>query len=205
MIPASDTAPSDFDKRLALLESGQGDRRDMFYVGWHYLNGQDVPQDVDKGLIWLDRAAELGDTEAIAQLAETYEIGRFVSLDCAKARAYYASLDGAPGYIASYSLAFAYYWGSECMPRNEALAYKYFSLAAKDGHLVSEAILSQLMRTGRYGFRNRLLGYLLPIRSIWKMLGIILLNRPDGGLWDARRWLPNQGIYGKLRKGTRFE
>jgi len=205
MIPDSDAMPSEFDNRLALLESGHGDRNDMFYVGWRYLDGRDVPQDVGKGLVWLERAAELGDTEAIAQLAETYELGSLVPIDCEKARAYYASLDGASGYIASYSLAFAYYWGSECMPRNEALAYKYFSLAAKDGHLVSEAKLSVLMRTGRYGFRNKLLGYLLPIRTLWKMLGIILFNRCDGELWDARRWLPNHGIYEKLRKGTRFE
>lgn len=198
--------PTEFNNRLALLESGQGDANDMIYVGLHFLNGEDTPQDTGRAIAWLERAAELNDTEAIAQLAELYELGKLVPLDCEKARAFYAALEDAPGFIASYSLACAYYWGSECIPRNEALAYQYFSRAAKDGHLVSEARLAILMRTGRYGFWNRLLGYLLPIRSLWKILKIIVLQQDDCcELWDARRWLPNHGVWEKLRKGSRFE
>jgi len=202
--PDSAEMPTDFYNRLALLESGNGDANDMRYVGWYFLYGKGSSQDIGKGVAWYERAASLNDTYAISQLAVLYELGKLVPLDCEKARAYYAALEDAPGFIASYSLACAYYWGSECIPRNEALAYQYFSRAAKDGHLVSEARLAILMRTGRYGFWNRLLGYLLPIRSLWKALRIIVLEQEDcGEFWDARRWLPAR--FQEMANNSRFD
>lgn len=177
----------------------------MIYVGLCYLDGRNVDQDIAVGITWLERAADLKDTEAIAQLAMLYEMGDCLPVDCARARAYYAALEEDEDFTGPYMLALAYSFGSDCMPRDEAAAFRYFARAAKAGHLVSEFRLAVLMRSGRYGMRNWLLGWLLPIRAYVKVLPIIFSGRYDRRLWDAERWLPKRGMWARLRKGTRFE
>lgn len=113
----------EFSERLARLESGHGNAKDMLHVGLRYLDGRGVEPNIAAGLAWLERAAEMRDSEAIAQLAMLYEAGDLIPVDCDKARAYYAALEGDEDFTGPYMLALAHYFGSDCMPRDEAVAF----------------------------------------------------------------------------------
>lgn len=56
----------------------QGDASSQFQLGWLYLEGNGVPQDLQQGINWYTRSAEQGYAFAQTALGRLYEQGRGV-------------------------------------------------------------------------------------------------------------------------------
>jgi hypothetical protein len=64
----------------------RGDRSAQYELGFMLLLGEGEPKNTDEGLLWLERAGELGNTDACKLLADCYEKEAFdVPLNAAKA------------------------------------------------------------------------------------------------------------------------
>jgi TPR repeat protein len=81
---AAELTPEQKQRALPLLyqqAAEQGDVGSEFLLGMMYVTGQDVPQDVTRGVKWLVRAAEHGHTKAQLSLSMMYETGEGVPRD----------------------------------------------------------------------------------------------------------------------------
>ena len=194
-----------YQSRLNKLLDGIGSTKDMTYVSWCLLHGIETQQNIQCGVDWLTKAAMLGDSEAQIRLAEIYESGEFVQTDCEKAKFWYSQAEKAEEFYGAYALAIACFFGSSCFLQDEEKAYKYFSMAANRGHLVSRAQLAKLKRTGKYGLWELIQGYVMPIEIGLTGGWLIITKRSDDEFWDAERWLPQARWIRKLSKGTLFD
>ena len=80
--------PMDLAKAAAWYRRAaeRGDRGSQYELGFMLLLGEGEPKNTDEGLMWLERAGELGNNDACKLLADCYEKGSFdVPLDAAKA------------------------------------------------------------------------------------------------------------------------
>lgn len=109
------------------------------------------------------------------------------------------------GFVGHYQLGVAYYFGNEPFQLDQDKAYTHFEIAADRGHLISAFRLALLMRTGRYGFINRIRGYWLSVHSLASAFWLILKGESSDRFWDASRWLRDQSLIKRMKKGTRFE
>jgi len=195
----------EFEKRLAHLEGGTGSSRDMIYVGWCLLNGEEVSSDVERGKEWLIRAAQLGNGEACLRLADMYTAGDVVPRDCAQAALWYDRAERGDGFHGIYGVAVAVYFGNECLGVDRDRALLLFQKAAARGHIPSKAQWARMCRSGEYGLWRRVLGNLLvPLIAIQAIFESVR-GDPDERLFDAGRWLPNSEAFARLRAGTRYE
>lgn len=196
---------SQFNERLALAQGSAKNTKDMIYVGWCYLYGESVPKDIDAGLLWYQRAADDRDAEALIRLAEIYESGELVDVDCQLAQKWYEQALQAGGFLGHYALGSVYTFGSKCTQPDWRKAYEHFNKAASAGHLVSKFQVANILKSGRLGLRKRLLGYLITFTAFCEAVWIVLLRNQNDRLWDAQRWLGNGPCLTQLRKGTRFQ
>lgn len=194
-----------YQSRLNKLLEGIGSTKDMTYVSWCLLHGIETQQNIKSGVDWLTKAAMLGDSEAQVRLAEIYESGEVVQTNCEKAMLWYSQAEKAKEFYGAYALAIAYFFGSPCFLQDEEKAYKYFSIAANRGHLVSRAQVAKLRRTGKYGIWKLIQGYVIPIEIGLAGCWLIITRRNDDEFWDAERWLPPARWIRKLSKGTLFD
>ena len=82
------SVPIDLAKSVAWYRRAaeKGERGSQYELGFSLLLGEGGPKNTDEGLIWLERAAELGSNDACKLLADCYGNGSFdVPLDAAKA------------------------------------------------------------------------------------------------------------------------
>ena len=80
--------PMDLAKAAAWYRRAaeRGDRSAQYELGFMLLLGEGEPKNTDEGLLWLERAGELGNTDACKLLADCYEKEAFdVPLNAAKA------------------------------------------------------------------------------------------------------------------------
>lgn len=194
-----------FEERWKRVTSGGGSPADMVFVGYCLLYGENVSKDVDAGIYWLTQAASLNDGEAQLRLADAYESGEFVRKDCEAAVYWYQRAAVSSGFYGPYGVGLAYYVGSDCVPRDEKLALKYFDLAASRGHLVSKVAAARLLRSGRFGFWRALKGYIKILAIALEGMYLVTMGDPQNRFWDAPRWLPKSRIVNRMRIGTRFE
>ena len=194
-----------FTERMARVRMGSADVRDMIYVGWCLIHGEEVQHDVDQGLHWLNEASRAGSGEAKVRLAEIFESGYVVPQDCETARKFYAEAIEGPGFHGPYGYALANYHGSKCISQDLSVALRFFRTAADRGHLVSRVAVARIYRSGAFGAAKKFLGCLLVVPIAIAAMWHVLRKDPCDALWDAGRWLPNTRIVSHIRRGTRFE
>jgi tetratricopeptide (TPR) repeat protein len=113
------------EKRMEL-----NDAQAMYNLGCFYCNGSlGLPRDHAKALELWHRAAELGDADAVCNVANAYRVGRGVEVDEKKAE-HYAELAAIEGESkARYNLGVV-----ELHADNYNRALKHFMIAARDGY-----------------------------------------------------------------------
>ena len=82
------SVPIDLAKSVAWYRRAaeRGERVSQYELGFNLLLGEGGPKNIDEGLMWLERAADLGNNGACKLLADCYGNGSFdVPLDAAKA------------------------------------------------------------------------------------------------------------------------
>ena len=80
--------PMDLVKAAAWyrLAAERGDQGSQYELGFMLLLGEGEPKNIEEGLMWLERAGELGNNDACKLLGDCYEKGSFdVPLDAVKA------------------------------------------------------------------------------------------------------------------------
>ena len=129
---------TDPEEGLRWLEkaAGMGDVKAASNVGWLLLNGEQVPQDLDKAVFWLTKAADGGLPVARSILGDLYRDGRGVQADTAKADSLYrAAYEGGLA-DAAYKLAALNADRYEALSPEEAVKegkYFYYGAAPSEG------------------------------------------------------------------------
>ncbi len=191
-----------FRKHLELAQQGCADSMD--FVACCYLYGEGTQKDIQAGLVWLERAATLGDPEAQIRLGEVYEFGDFVETDCGKAMEWYNRAESSGSFKGSFALALAYTYGS-CVEKDLNKAHFYYKKAADQGHIISGMQMANIMKLGCLGFKKKIQGYLYSVLFFFKAFLIIVSRKSSERLWGGGVLLKKTPFISKLRKGTRFE
>ncbi len=96
------SVPIDLAKSVAWYRRAaeRGERVSQYELGFSLLLGEGGSKNIDEGLMWLERAAELGSNDACKLLADCYENGSFdVPLDAAKVALWRDRLENTSGSI----------------------------------------------------------------------------------------------------------
>lgn len=93
--------------------------------------------------------AEQGQTNAMYQLGQMYELGMGTAPDTGKAYTWYqkAAKKGQPD--AAYQIGYAYYWGKAGRPKDRTLAFQWFMKAAEQGNRTAMTYLSKMYALGQ--------------------------------------------------------
>jgi TPR repeat protein len=121
------TTPPDFVGALECYRRAaeQGNAEATYNLGYAYLQGEGVAQDVDTGLGWLRRAAEMGAPQMQYELGVLLSEGTLTAPDCAEAAHWYrrAADQGFPH--AMHNLAWCYLQGTGVARDKEAAVALY--------------------------------------------------------------------------------
>jgi len=112
----------------------QGDPISQYYYGRSFLpiDGNISPEDAEKMVYWITRAAEQGDSDSQHELAVMYYEGENVVQDYEKAAYWYNKVAEKGVREAQYELAVMYLHGIG-IPQNYEQALHWFTLAAEKG------------------------------------------------------------------------
>ena len=136
-----------------ISEAEKGNIGCMRRLGFMYYQGKGIARDINEAEFWFRKAYEYDDKQSSIGL-----IRIFIEKD---------NFEQALKYIremASKEYPPAYYWfGRMCLngfglPKDTHEAFKYFSLAAKNGHFPSMRSKAQLLLKGEAGFIKRFAG-----------------------------------------------
>src|SRR5256885_10412402 len=84
MIFAADAPQPDLPIEQLQRDASAGDAKAMGTLGFKYLIGQGVKQDVAEAANWFRKSADAGNTEAMCNLAVLYQNGKGVKQDFAE-------------------------------------------------------------------------------------------------------------------------
>ena len=138
-------AAGDYTKAYQLFQglAESGDTKAQYDLSLMYIQGIGVKQDIDQGLVWLNRAAEKGNTEAMLELGVLYQ--KINALENAPQLALYwfekASIAGSA--VGQYNLAHIYMDGGQIavdLPK----AYIWMSLSNATGNPVAGAEVAKI-------------------------------------------------------------
>jgi len=138
-------AAGDYTKAYQLFQglAESGDTKAQFDLSLMYIQGIGVKQDIDQGLVWLNRAAEKGNIEAMLELGVLYQ--KIDTLENAPQLALYwfekAAMAGSA--VGQYNLAHTYMDGGQIavdLPK----AYIWMSLSDTTGNPVAGAEVAKL-------------------------------------------------------------
>ena len=129
------------DKRKAMeylrAAADNGSVGAFYYLGWHYESGTFVRKDILKAMGWYRKAAEKGDDWAQVNLGKIYLDGeRGVKKDYAKAVSLFREAVRKDDELAFFNLGLCYDFGKG-VRQSDALACKYYTEAAKRGHVAA--------------------------------------------------------------------
>lgn len=125
-----------------------GDPEAQFSLGWHYVNGNQVKQDVVVGLSWYIHAAEKGYVKAQHEIGDIYYNGAGVPRNIGTSLIWYwqAALNGMPE--TQFKLGTMYYKG-EGTTQNYTISALVHSLAASQGYAESQYELGKMYAEGK--------------------------------------------------------
>ena len=127
--------------------AASGDSRAQFIIAGRYLDGQGVPQDFAKALLWYQQAAASGLAPAQYRLATLYELGKGTSTNPAQALIWYerAALGGNVKAMHNAAVIAA---GDKAGPADFGRAFRWFKAAAERGFSDSQFNLAILYERG---------------------------------------------------------
>jgi TPR repeat protein len=149
-----------FDVATAEAKASQGDMTAMVSLGEAYWGKQGIPADVDRGRMWLEKAADAGSLEAQMFLGSAYLIGSQLPKDPALAAKYFLraaqqqqptdqTLRGAQA-LAQFFVANLYEEG-EGLERSHEKAIVFLKESADNGNYPAEFQLGSLYNDGLGG------------------------------------------------------
>ena len=119
----------------------------MIAAGNWYLNGQNVPQNSARGMLWLHKAVEQGSAEAMCDIGYAYDEGNGVSQNYAEAVRWYKMAANAGNATAMRLIAKLYYNGNG-VPENQGLAVQWLQRAIDAGDEIAVDWLNEMLRDG---------------------------------------------------------
>lgn len=125
-----------------------GDVNAQTYLGFIYLEGNNVPADLVKARNWFSKAAEHGDARAQTYLAYIYEKGKGVPVDYQKALKWYRKAANQDYAMAQYNLGVMYENGNG-VAKSETTAVNWYYKAAERGDAVAQLTLGRMYANGR--------------------------------------------------------
>jgi len=125
-----------YDKAFKLYEidAKRGDTKAQNALSYLYFNGLGVSKDKNKGLFWLEKAANLNDAIAQYDLGMMYLSGYIVDKDSIAAFNWLTSASQQNHIEAEYNLALMYYNG-DGVDINATASVELLDRAAKKGHI----------------------------------------------------------------------
>lgn len=140
-----------FEFFLKLAE--RGDPYSQCFVGQMYASGTGVEKDLDESLVWLKKAADQGDAEAL------YHIGRVLAVrgDLSGAMSWYQKSANLGYSRAMCRLAANYELGRGVEKDNEK-AFEYFEKAMAAGNITGYAQIIRFLIKGKSGIKGVLRG-----------------------------------------------
>lgn len=117
----------------------------MIAAGNWYLNGQNVPQNSARGMLWLHKAVEQGSAEAMCDIGYAYDEGNGVSQNYAEAVRWYKMAADAGNATAMRLIAKLYYNGNG-VPENRGLAVQWLQRAIDAGDDTAVDWLNEMLR-----------------------------------------------------------
>lgn len=119
----------------------------LFCIGDYYANGKGVKQDYKQAFKFFMKSAELGDTEAMANVGLYYWQGKGISQDYEEALNWSLKAAEADNEKAMNNIGKMYYLG-EGLQKNYEKAFEWFSKAAEVGDIDAMKNLSIMYRNG---------------------------------------------------------
>jgi len=141
-------AAGDYTKAYQLFQglAESGDTKAQYDLSLMYIQGIGTKQNIEQGLVWLNRAAEKGNIEAMLELGVLYQ--KIDTLESAPQLALYwfekAAMAGSA--VGQYNLAHIYMEGGQIavdLPK----AYVWMSLSDATGNPVAGAEVAKLKRS----------------------------------------------------------
>ena len=109
----------------------------MYQLGWHYCSGTFIRKNIVKSIEWYRKAADKGDAWAQVELGQIYFCGeRGVKKDYSQAVRLFRKAARKKDEFAFFNLGLCYDYGKG-VRRSDALACKYYTEAAKRGHVAA--------------------------------------------------------------------
>lgn len=118
----------------ARMAANEGDVSSQYLLGLVYLNGKWITQDLQKGIYWLERAAQNGDAEADNELGHIYyaELYGVLKNDAAAVRHWKLAAENGQA-NAQVSLGWSYMQGLGGLPIDYGQAVHWNTLGANNG------------------------------------------------------------------------
>ena len=138
-------AAGDYTKAYQLFQglAESGDTKAQYDLSLMYIQGIGTKQNIEQGLVWLNRAAEKGNIEAMLELGVLYQ--KIVNLEGGPQLALYwfekAAMAGSA--VGQYNLAHMYMDGGQ-IPVDLPKAYLWMSLSEATGNPVASTQLAKL-------------------------------------------------------------
>jgi TPR repeat protein len=123
-------------------------------LGWRYVQGDDVPADVSKGVPLLEAAAAKGDADAMNFLGRVYALGKLGKPDEARAVSYYRQAAENGDRYAAYNLGKGYWFGDLGLPVDLDQSFRYMKDASEMRHTSAEFYLSRMYFEGKGTAKN---------------------------------------------------
>lgn len=152
-------------------------------LGKMYLNGKlgkQSPKEIQKGLSYLQQAADMNYEEAIYSIGYCYETGNYVdSIDHHKALTYFRRLADAGNPYGLFKMGLYYELGDGGITADSIKCLEYYSRAADLGHGEAMCYLGDFYRIGRYLplDRERAFHYYIMADSIGEEMGTYYVAR----------------------------
>lgn len=154
---AQNPVKAPFDVATAEAKASQGDITAMVKLGEAYWGKQGIPADIDKGRMWLDRAADAGSLEARMFLGMSYTSGVGLPKDPTLAFKYLLQaaqqqnvdpdLKGSQA-LAQYFIARFYEQGIG-VEKSHEMAIQFLKMAADNGNYPAQFDLGSLYNDGK--------------------------------------------------------
>lgn len=156
---AQTESTSGFDATTAESKASQGDVAAMVQLGRAYWAGDGVVSDVDKGRIWLERAAEKDSAEAQMLLGSAYLSGKYLPKNRELAAKYLLQVAQRQQVAEEFrsSRALAQYWvalmyeDGAGLDKSHEKAIQFLQLAAQNGNYPAQYDLASLYNEGKGG------------------------------------------------------
>jgi len=137
------------DYGIALKEwqplAEQGNPTAQHHLGWLYVLGRGVPQDLDGAVRWFRKAAEQGDSDAQTNLAGLYLLGEGLPRDYTEAFKWLRAAADQGHPLAQTKLGIMHE-GGQGVPQDTVQAHMWFSLAMAYGSALAGAFRDELAK-----------------------------------------------------------